>query len=145
VMPACVAAGLGCDRGTPLATVETALERALASVGMTRENVAVLASIDAKADEEAFLQLSVAGGWPLRFYAAAQLAEVAVPNPSETVRRYMGTPSVCEAAALLAASSRTLVVEKFRLRGADGRNATVSLALMSPSPLSSNPRNQEPS
>ena len=134
-----VAAGLGCDRGTPLATVETALERALASAGMTRENVAVLASIDAKADEQAFLQLSSAQGWPLRFYPAAQLAEVAVPNPSETVRRHMGTPSVSEAAALLAASSSTLVVEKFKLRGADGRNVTVSLALMSPSTHSSNP------
>ena len=134
-----VAVGLGCDRGTPLATVEAALEQALASVGLTLQNVAMLASIDMKADEEAFLQLSTLRGWPLHFYAAARLAEVAVPNPSETVRRYMGTPSVSEAAALLAASSQTLLVEKFKLRGADGRNATVSIAPLSPSPLSSNP------
>jgi cobalt-precorrin 5A hydrolase len=139
VTSAQVAVGLGCDRGTPLATVEAALDQALASVGMTLHNVAELASIDMKADEEAFLQLSAMRGWPLRFYAASQLAEVAVPNPSETVRRYMGTPSVSEAAALLAASSQTLLVEKFKLRGPDGRNATVSIAAMSPSTLSSNP------
>lgn len=134
-----VAVGLGCDRGTPLATVEAALEQALASVGLTLQNVAVLASIDMKADEEAFLQLSAMRSWPLHFYAASQLAEVVVPNPSETVRRYMGTPSVSEAAALLAASSQTLLVEKFKLRGADGRNATVSIAPLSLSTLSSNP------
>ncbi|MEN9482155.1 MAG: hypothetical protein RJB37_35 [Pseudomonadota bacterium] len=56
----------------------------------------------------------------------------AVPNPSETVRRHTGTPSVSEAAALLAAGRademRALVVEKHRLRGPDGRHATVSVA-----------------
>ncbi len=126
-----LAVGLGCDRGTPLATVESALTQALRSVGMSTDNVAVLASIDAKSDEAAFLQLASAHRWPLRWYAAAQLAAVPVPNPSETVRRYMGTPSVSEAAALLAARGGTLLVEKFKLRGEDGKNATVSLALMS--------------
>ena len=132
-----VAAGLGCDRGTPLATVQAALEQALAGAGLGLADVAALASIDAKADEEAFLQLAAARGWPLHFYTAVQLAAVRVPNPSETVRRYMGTPSVSEAAALLAAATGALLVEKSRLRGADGRNATVSLALMSSPPLDS--------
>jgi cobalt-precorrin 5A hydrolase len=129
-----VAVGLGCDRGTPLSTVERALDQALHSVGMAIGNVAVLASIDAKSDEIAFLQLAALHRWPLRFYAAAQLAAVPVPNPSETVRRYMGTPSVSEAAALLAACGSTLLVEKFKLRGTDGKNATVSLALMASLP-----------
>eukprot|EP01034_Spumella_vulgaris_P045428 gene45428-56587_t len=63
---------------------------------------------------------------------AAQLAAVPVPNPSATVQRYMGTPSVSEAAALLAARAdlRALVVEKHKLRGPDGKNATVSIARM---------------
>jgi cobalt-precorrin 5A hydrolase len=125
-----VAVGLGCDRGTPLATIERALEQALRSVGLRTDDVAVLASIDAKSDEAAFLQLAAAHQWPLRFYAAAQLAAVPVPNPSETVRRHMGTPSVSEAAALLAAHGSTLLVEKLKLRGEDGKNATISLALM---------------
>ena len=126
-----VAVGLGCDRGTPLATVASALERALSTAGLTLAQVGVLASIEAKSDEEAFLQLAAAHGWPWRFYTAEQLARVPVPNPSETVRHYMGTPSVSEAAALLAAAGTTLIVEKFKLRGEDGKNATVSLALMS--------------
>ena len=61
---------------------------------------------------------------------AAELAVVAVPNPSETVRKYTGTPSVSEAAALLAAGADQthLIIEKHKLRGPDGRNATVSIA-----------------
>jgi hypothetical protein len=46
------------------------------------------------------------------------------------VRKYTGTPSVSEAAALLAANADQshLIIEKHKLRGPDGRNATVSIA-----------------
>jgi cobalt-precorrin 5A hydrolase len=129
-----IAVGLGCDRGTPFATVNQVLEEALAQASVEASQLAVLATIEAKSDEAAFLELATARGLPLRFYSAAQLAAVEVPNPSETVRRHMGTPSVSEAAALLAANTSinddadALVVEKHKLRGPDGRNATVSLA-----------------
>lgn len=131
-----VAIGLGCDRGTPLATVVQALDAALAQAGLAREQVRVLASIEAKRDEVAFIELAAQGGWPLRFFSAAELAAVPVPNPSATVLRHMGTPSVSEAAALLAgqATAAQLLVEKFKHLGADGRNATVSIATYS-SPL----------
>jgi len=131
-----VAVGLGCDRGTPLATVAQTLDAALALAGLVREQVAVLASIEAKQGEPAFMELAAQGGWPLRFFSAAELAAVPVPNPSATVLRHMGTPSVSEAAALLAgqATAAQLLVEKFKHQGADGRNATVSIATYS-SPL----------
>ncbi len=129
-----IAVGLGCDRGTPLATVQAALEQALDSASLGPSHVQLLATIDAKADEPAFQQLAERFGWPLRFYPAHVLAEVPVPNPSATVQRHMGTPSVSEAAALLAAgaSMDALLVEKHKLRGPCGRNATVSLARISP-------------
>lgn len=130
-----VAVGLGCDRGTPLATVAQTLDAALAQAGLTREQVVVLASIEAKRDEPAFTELAAQGGWPLRFFSAAELAAVPVPNPSAAVLRHMGTPSVSEAAALLAgqATAAQLLVEKFKHKGADGRNATVSIATLSSS------------
>ena len=122
--------GLGCDRGTPLATVLYALDAALAQAGVTRAQVRVLASIEAKSDEAAFLELATLGGWPLRFFSVAELAAVPVPNPSATVLRHMGTPSVSEAAALLAANTQAdqLLVEKFKHQGIDGKNATISIA-----------------
>jgi len=125
-----LALGLGCDRGTPLATVEAAIGQALAACGADLADVAAVASIDLKADEPALRQLAEKRGWTIRFHPAAELARVDVPNPSATVRRHTGTPSVSEAAALLAAGAdRThLLIEKHRLRGPDGRNATVSIA-----------------
>jgi len=125
--------GVGCDRGTPLETLETAVAQALAAAGIGRETVCGLATIDKKSDEPCIRQLAEQEGWPLVFFTAAQLAAVPVPNPSEAVRKYMGTPAVAEAAALLAAEAgvERLLVEKHKHRGADGRSATVSVARVS--------------
>jgi len=124
--------GLGCDRGVALTTVRDAVQTALALAGARPDQVLMAASITIKQDEAALLALAQEHGWPLVFYPPEKLAQVAVPNPSETVRKYTGTPSVSEAAALLAAGPDTsmtaLVVEKHKHRGADGRNATVSIA-----------------
>jgi len=122
--------GLGCDRDTPAATVEQAIAQALAACGATLADVRAVASIDLKADEVGLAEVAAAHGWTIRFYPAAELAVVPVPNPSETVRKYTGTPSVSEAAALLAAGAdaSALLIEKHKLRGPDGRNATVSIA-----------------
>ena len=127
-----LALGLGCDRGTPAATIRQAIDEALARAGAMLADVEAVASIDLKADEAGLLEVARACGWTLRFYAAAELAQVTVPNPSETVRKHTGTPSVSEAAALLAAGTDLshLLIEKHRLRGPDGRNATVSIARM---------------
>jgi len=124
--------GLGCDRGALLQTVREAVGAALAQAGAQAGQVVAAASITLKRDEAALLAFAQEHGWPLHFYAPEELAAVPVPNPSETVRRYTGTPSVSEAAALLAAGAHTpmtaLVVEKFKLRGVDMRNVTVSIA-----------------
>ncbi len=81
------------------------------------------------------LTLEQCYGWRIIFYPASELAKVPVPNPSELVRKYTGTPSVSEAAALLAAGHKqqaanidALLVEKYKLRDVDGYNATVSIA-----------------
>ena len=130
------AIGLGCDRGTSLATVREAVLAALAQAGARPDDVVAAASIVIKRDEAALLALAESYGWPIAFYEPEALAQVAVPNPSETVRKYTGTPSVSEAAALLAAGPdadmTALVVEKHKHRGADGRNATVSIARKEP-------------
>lgn len=125
-----LAMGIGCDRGTPVETVAAAIAEALAQCGASLADVAAVASIDLKRDEAALAELEHRHGWKIAFYPAAMLAAVEVPNPSETVRRHTGTPSVAEAAALLAAGAdrRRLLVEKRKKRGADGRNATISLA-----------------
>jgi len=121
--------GIGCDRGTPLQTLEQVIDLALNSINLDRQAVLKLATIDKKNDEVAILQLAEKQQWPLVFYPAEQLALVKVPSPSAVVLKYMGTPSVSEAAALLAANTdmSNLMVEKFKYRGADSKNATISI------------------
>ncbi|NOQ13149.1 MAG: cobalamin biosynthesis protein CbiG [Methyloprofundus sp.] len=124
--------GLGCDRGTALDTVETAIAQALASADLSLEQVILLASIDKKQDEAAFLQLAEKYALAMNFYPAEKLAGVPVPSPSAVVMKYVGTPSVSEAAAILAAETdmSSLLVEKYKYCGEDGKNATVSIVQM---------------
>jgi len=124
--------GMGCDRGTSQQTLELAIDLALKEANLSRDVVHALATIDKKDDEVALLDLSSEYGWPLNFYSAEQLAKVDVPNPSEVVRKYMGTPAVSEAAAILAANTdmKDLIIEKMKYLGADGKNATVSIVRM---------------
>ncbi|VAW99545.1 hypothetical protein MNBD_GAMMA23-1866 [hydrothermal vent metagenome] len=121
--------GVGCDRNTSQQTLEHAIDLALKQASLTRDTVQALATIDKKNDEVALLALSAEHHWPLYFYSAEQLTEVEVPNPSEIVRKYMGTPAVAEAAAILAAKTnmKDLIVEKFKYLGEDKKNATVSI------------------
>ncbi|MDD2875559.1 MAG: cobalamin biosynthesis protein [Azoarcus sp.] len=128
-----VALGLGCDRGTPFETLAQAVNEALAVAGVGLEAVSAVASIDLKADEAGLALLAAVHGWRIDFHPAPRLAAIAVPNPSETVRRYTGTPSVSEAAALLAANAGqdALLVEKHKVRGTDGKHATISIARIS--------------
>ena len=125
-----VALGIGCDNGTPFDTIAQAVDAALQQADVHVSDVGAVASIDLKADEAGLLQFAATRGWQIKFYPAADLSAVAVPNPSEVVRKYTGTPSVSEAAALLVAETdmSQLLVEKYKLRGPDGRNATVSIA-----------------
>ncbi len=121
--------GVGCDRNTVLQTLETAVDLALQEVAHNYDAVVAIATIDKKRDEPALLELSCKRNWPLYYYSAEQLAQVAVPNPSVVVLKYMGTPAVSEAAAMLAANTGIddLLLEKFKYRGEDNKNATVSI------------------
>ena len=75
------------------------------------EAVRAFATIDLKASEPV-VRLLQAEGYPFTFYSAEQLASVAVPTPSDTVARHVGTPSVSEAAALLGSNGGKLIISK---------------------------------
>lgn len=126
--PLSVTVGVGCDRGAALETVARCVNTALGRIDSPQ--VRMLASVTQKQDEPAIQALAAARGWPLRFYPASELATIPVANPSETVRRVLGTPAVAEAAALRAAGGelQDLLVEKQTYRGADGKHATAAVA-----------------
>jgi ferredoxin len=100
-----VVVGVGASRGCPPDELAALVDAALAEAGLTRSDVAAVASADVKADEPAVLALAGALGVPARFLPAAELRTVTVPTPSAVVAAHVGTPSVSEAAALLVAAA----------------------------------------
>ena len=81
-------------------------------------------TIDVKADEPFVEELQKVHEAEVVFFTADELAQVEVPNPSPTVEKHVGTPSVCEAAAILGANHGELIVPKIK-----GKNWTAALAI----------------
>ncbi|WP_019630248.1 cobalamin biosynthesis protein [Actinomadura atramentaria] len=95
--------GVGLSSAATPAELAALVDHVLAVAGADRRDVARLATLAARADAPPVTALARALGVPVDGHAAADLAAVAVPNPSETVRARTGTPSVAEAAALRSA------------------------------------------
>ena len=81
------------------------------------------ATIDLKADEPVVKYLQ-AKDTEVVFYTADELSKVDVPTPSETVAAHVGTPSVCEAAAILGSNNGKLIIQKVK-----GQNWTAAFAI----------------
>ena len=79
-------------------------------------------TIDVKANEP-FVDYLRQRGQTVDFFTAEELAQVSVPHPSTTVAKHVGTPSVCEAAAILGSCGGQLIVEKVK-----GGNWTLAAA-----------------
>ena len=97
------ALGTGCRAAVPPALFAARAQAFLAAHNLVPEQIACLASCDRKREEPAMLALAQAWKIPFVCYTAASLAAVTVPQPSALVQQKIGTPSVSEAAALLAA------------------------------------------
>ena len=81
-------------------------------------------TIDVKADEPFVEMLEEEYDEEVVFFTADELAAVEVPNPSDTVEKHVGTPSVCEAAAILGSNHGKLIIPKVK-----GKNWTAALAI----------------
>jgi cobalt-precorrin 5A hydrolase/precorrin-3B C17-methyltransferase len=116
--PPSLVAGVGASSNAAAVAATALLDTALA--GLARESLAEVATIDRRAGDPVVTSLAL----PVRAFTAEALAAVSVPTPSEVVRAAVGTASVAEAAALLAAGpGAELVVAKLA-----GKEATVAIA-----------------
>ncbi len=130
--PPVLAVGVGCERGTPQAEIESLIATTLEEAGLAAGAVACLVSIDVKSDEVGLLAAAETLGTPARFFAAPILAaeEPRVTQASDYVRATVGTASVAEAAALAAVGpAGTLLAPKRK-----STRATCAIA-QSPVPL----------
>lgn len=118
--PPSLVAGVGASSGAPAAELAALLSSALAEAGLDPASLGEIATIDLKANEAGIVAL----GLPMRTFPAEELNAVEVPTPSAEVAEAVGTSSVAEAAALLAAGANgQLVVTKRK-----SATATVAIA-----------------
>jgi cobalt-precorrin 5A hydrolase / precorrin-3B C17-methyltransferase len=126
--------GIGCERGTSKKLIEDAIAQVCKRYHLATEAIAGLATIELKADEVGLLEYCRDRNFPLVTFFSNTLQQVNVPNPSSIVDREVGTPSVAEAAAILAAkreeekSNISLIVPKQIIKQ-DGEPGAVTVAI----------------
>ncbi|HEY9896282.1 MAG TPA: cobalamin biosynthesis protein [Candidatus Sericytochromatia bacterium] len=94
--------GIGCKRGTSKRLIEQAVLAVFQAHNLSEDAIAGIATINTKADEAGLIEFCHDRHLPLHCFSADQLRSVAVPHPSGAILTAIGTPSVAEAAALLA-------------------------------------------
>jgi cobalt-precorrin 5A hydrolase / cobalt-factor III methyltransferase / precorrin-3B C17-methyltransferase len=124
--PPSLRVGVGASRGAPAGEIGQLIDDVLGELGVSHHSVRYLATVDAKADEPGLHSAAAERGWSVRTFPASRLAAVPVPNPSEVVRRAVGTPSVAEAAALLEPGSELIAAKRA------SAHATVAVARVRP-------------
>jgi len=126
LVPRCLVVGVGASKGASTEGLCDAVHQALSSAGLDVSAVAAVATLDAKAAEPAIVELAERLGVGIVSLGASLLCSVEVPNPSEIVREAVGTPSVAEAAAVVAAGPGSRLVSTKTISAT--RDSTVAIA-----------------
>lgn len=115
--------GVGLARNAgPMNVVISNLMNTLLEANIIPIAIQSISSIEEKRNEEVLKQL--AKTYELHLYTASQLSPIDVPTPSEIVDKYMGTPSVSEASAIVTSGGGPLILPKQK-----GDNFTVAIAM----------------
>lgn len=125
--PPALALGLGCHVGIDLSELEDFIRLCLEQAGLSIKSVGLLSTVEIRAEEPAFLEMSRSLNRPLIIHSREELSRVETPNPSAKVLERIGVPSVCEAAAMLAAQTDRLEIKKQK-----NSRATLAAALIKP-------------
>ncbi len=107
--------GIGCERNTSKELIEKSLNTFLESNNLSRLSIAGFATIDLKKDEKGIIEIAKDNNLPIKFFSIKNLSKINVPNPSNIVLNEIGTPSVAEAACLLAAGEGSKLLKEKRI------------------------------
>ncbi len=122
--PPSLVLGVGCRRGVPCDEIEELLQHICAAHHFAAESLGLAATAVLKADEPGLVEFAGRHGVPLQSFRLEELAAVAnLPTPSERVRQKIGIMGVAEPAAMLAAGTEHLLMNKYR-----GQRVTLAVA-----------------
>jgi cobalt-precorrin 5A hydrolase len=103
-----IISGVGCRRGVSAAAITAAIDAAFEQSGQARSRLSAIATAASKSGEAGLAAAAHALGVPLLLISETELREASgrAPTRSERVEKFVGTPSVAEAAALVAGGTR---------------------------------------
>lgn len=118
-----ITCGIGCRRGTPAEDIDAAIRAARSTLGCT-DDISVIATETSKAEEPGLRDIAQRLGVELLSFTSDELENVAsrLLTVSPAALKHKNTPSVAEAAALLAGGTSA------RLLGPRIANATTTCA-----------------
>ena len=123
--PRVLVVGVGCNRHTPSEEILHAIDTTFREASLAPSSIALVATIEDKANETGLLEACAARNWPLKTYTRHEIASLLdLPNPSAWAQRALGVAGVAEPAALLGAAAQHLLVPKRKFA-----NVTVAVAL----------------
>jgi cobalt-precorrin 5A hydrolase len=107
--PKSLVVGIGLHWDTSRETIEFGINTVLKEKGLSFHSIRNIASIKRNAKIKGLEDFSTQNGISVEIYDEDSLASVNVPNPSATVQKFEGTPSVSEASSLLSSKGQLLV------------------------------------
>lgn len=123
--PKTLIVGVGLHWDTSKDTIKEGLEFCLSKFKLSPKSIAKFASIKKEAQATGLHELAEEMRVSIDYFEKQELARIIIPNPSEVVQTFEGTPSVSEAAAIKS-SEGVLIVEKQKFPP----NLTIAIARM---------------
>jgi len=109
--PPTLVVGVGLHGDTSKETIKEGLLFCLEKYKLSAKSIVKLVSIKKQQDVQGLIDLGKEMNVPIEYFQKEELATIQIPNPSEMVQTFEGTPSVSEAAAIKSSGGK-LVVEK---------------------------------
>ena len=110
--PKSLVVGLGLHWDTSKDEIMQGIQTTLKDAGLSFKSVRNIATINREAIVKGLQEFSNEYKIPVEYFDKNQLSNIDVPNPSDTVKKFEGTPSVSEASAMSSAKNNTLLIQK---------------------------------
>ena len=109
--PPTLVVGVGLHGDTTKEIIKEGLNYCLKKYKLSTKSITKLVSIKKQQDVQGLIDLGKEMNVPVEYFEKEELALIQIPNPSDMVQAFEGTPSVSEASAIKS-SGGELVVEK---------------------------------
>jgi len=115
--PKSLVIGIGCNRGTKSSEIEKAVTRVLSEHSLSIKSIRNIATTDRKKDEAGLLEFAQKYNLPIEYFDKETLIKANFPSSPSAAQKYLGTPSVCETAAILSSGNTSLLIPKLSYNG----------------------------